>query len=204
MRISNFGIGVLHVKVKYWRIFFVTSFLCSLKFLLFHRIEYHKRCLCKKNLWLSFCDNFVIVPVKLTIDLWRSIFQWIEYNPISIMYKFQIDISSNSREIKYQNIGRAHRHTCRQTHIHRQTDWVKTIPRNPLRGRGKYVIWSYQPWVSQVPYHEIPGSLIVELSRLNISVAMSWCRIERCKFQWCICHRVEIWGAVSFSPTQKF
>ena len=42
-------------------------------------------------------------------------FQWIEYNPISILYKFQIDISSNSREIKYQSIGRTHRHTDRQT-----------------------------------------------------------------------------------------
>ena len=62
------------------------------------------------------------------------VFQWIEYNPISILYKFQIDISSNSREIKYQNIGRTHRHTHR--HTHRQTDRVKTIPRNPLRGRG--------------------------------------------------------------------
>ena len=37
----------LHVKVKYWCIFFVTSFLCSLKFLLFHRIEYPKRCITK-------------------------------------------------------------------------------------------------------------------------------------------------------------
>ena len=26
-------------------VFFVTSFLCSLKFLLFHRIEYPKRCM---------------------------------------------------------------------------------------------------------------------------------------------------------------
>ena len=41
------------------------------------------------------------VPVTLTIDLF---FQWIEYHPISILYTFQIDISSNSREIKYQNI----------------------------------------------------------------------------------------------------
>ena len=28
-------------------VFFVTSFLCSLKFLLFYRIEYPKRCLCE-------------------------------------------------------------------------------------------------------------------------------------------------------------
>ena len=42
------------------------------------------------------------------LDLWPMkvyFFQWIEYNPISILYKFQIDIYSNSREIKYQNIG---------------------------------------------------------------------------------------------------
>ena len=42
MRNSNFRIGVLHVKVKYWRIVLVTSFLWSLKFLLFHRIRVSK------------------------------------------------------------------------------------------------------------------------------------------------------------------
>ena len=42
MRNSNFGIGVLHVKSNI-DVFFVTSFLCSLEFLLFHRIEYPKR-----------------------------------------------------------------------------------------------------------------------------------------------------------------
>ena len=41
----NCGIGVLHVKRQILTYFFVTSFLCSLKFLLFHRIEYPKRCL---------------------------------------------------------------------------------------------------------------------------------------------------------------
>ena len=30
-------------------VFFVTSFLCSLEFFLFHQIEYPKRCLGKKN-----------------------------------------------------------------------------------------------------------------------------------------------------------
>ena len=30
------------------------------------------------------------------------------------MYKFQINISSNSQEIKYQNIGRTHTQTDRQ------------------------------------------------------------------------------------------
>ena len=71
-------------------------------------------------------------PWPLTYE--GQFFQWIEYNPISSLYKFKIDISSNSREIKYQNIGRTHRHTDR--HTHRQTGRVKTIPRNPLRGRG--------------------------------------------------------------------
>ena len=52
-------------------------------------------------------------------------FQCIEYNPISILYKFQIDISSNSWEIKYQNIGRTHTHTDR--HTDRQTGWKQYL-----------------------------------------------------------------------------
>ena len=43
----------------------VTSFLCSLQFLLFQRIEHPKRCLRKQIeifLWLSFCD--MTVPSK--------------------------------------------------------------------------------------------------------------------------------------------
>ena len=78
------------------------------------------------------------LPETLTFDLWRSIFfLWIEYNPISILYKFQINISSNSREIKYQNIGRTHtqtdthtnRHTDRQTYrqTDRQTGWKQYL-----------------------------------------------------------------------------
>ena len=42
---------------------FMTSFLCSLEFLLFLRIEYHKRCLGKTNeifLWLCFLDMTVL------------------------------------------------------------------------------------------------------------------------------------------------
>ena len=63
------------------------------------------------------------VSVTLTIDPWRSMFfQWIECHPINILHKFQIDISSNSREIKYQNIGRTHTHRQTHTHTDRQTD----------------------------------------------------------------------------------
>ena len=41
------------------------------------------------------------------LDLWPMKVNWIAYNPISILYTFQINISSNSREIKYQNTYRA-------------------------------------------------------------------------------------------------
>ena len=46
------------------------------------------------------------VPATLTFDLWKSMyFQWIDNDPISVLYEFQIDISTNSWEIKYQNMG---------------------------------------------------------------------------------------------------
>ena len=144
MRNSNFGIGVLHVKVKYWRIFLwrhqrayipprvyicsLTSFLYSLNFLLFHRIEYPKRCIWQNIemfLLLSFCDMTVpskcnvpsLWPWPLTYEVQYFLVNWV-LHLISILYKFQIDISSNSREIKYQNIGRTHT----RTHTNRQTD----------------------------------------------------------------------------------
>ena len=62
MRNINCGIGVLHV------IFCVTSFLCSLKFLLFQLMAHTKRCIQKKFenfLWLSFCD--ITVPSKSNV-----------------------------------------------------------------------------------------------------------------------------------------
>ena len=110
-------------------VFFVTSFLCSLKFLLFHRIEDPKRCLWK-NIEIFLCFSFCDMTSKSNVpSLWPwplthegPFFQWIEYNPISILYKFQIDISSNSREVKYQNIGR---HTDRHTHT--QTGWKQYL-----------------------------------------------------------------------------
>ena len=45
-------------------------------------------------------------PVTLTFDLSKSIFfRWIDNDPISVLYEFQIDISTNSWEIKYQKYG---------------------------------------------------------------------------------------------------
>ena len=64
----NCGIRVLHVKRQILTYFFVTSFLCSLKFLLFQLIGHTKRCL-QKNiahfLWLSLCD--MTVPSKSNV-----------------------------------------------------------------------------------------------------------------------------------------
>ena len=85
-------------------------------------IENPKRCIWKKIeifLGLGFCD--MTVPSKSNIpSLWPwpmkvNFFQSIEYSPISILYKFQIDISSI---------------LARHTGL--------TIPRNPLPRRGKY------------------------------------------------------------------
>ena len=55
----NCGIGVLHVKRQILTYFFVTSFLCSLKFLLFQLIGHAKKCL-KKNMaqFLSYYCTF--------------------------------------------------------------------------------------------------------------------------------------------------
>ena len=48
----------------------------------------------------------ITVPVTLTFDLWKSMFfQWIDKDPVSVLYEFQIDISTSSWEIKYQNMG---------------------------------------------------------------------------------------------------
>ena len=101
---SNISCGI-------W-VFFVTSFLCSLKFVLFQLIGHTKRCLqtnIKKKLCLSFCD--LIVPSKSNVpSLWLwpikvNFCRWIDNDPISVMYAFQIDISTNSWAIKYQYLG---------------------------------------------------------------------------------------------------
>ena len=132
MRNSNFGIGVLHVNKSNIDVFFVTSFLFSLKFLLFHRIEYPKRC----EMTVPSKSNVPSLwPGPLTYEGQLFLVNWVQAYRY-ILYTFQIDISSSSREIKYQNNGRTHRHT----HTDTQTDRVKTIPRNPLRGE---VIMSY-------------------------------------------------------------
>ena len=45
------------------------------------------------------------VPVTLTFYLSVKKIRCIDNDPISVLYEFQIDISTNSWEIKYQNMG---------------------------------------------------------------------------------------------------
>ena len=61
------------------------------------------------------------------LDLWPinvNFVQWIDNDPISVLYEFQINISTNSWELKYQNMGIGLLHVKRRT---RQND-VKWRP----------------------------------------------------------------------------
>ena len=53
-------------------------------------------------------------PWPLTYES-QFFFQWIDNDPISVLYEFQIDISTNSWEIKYQNMGIGLLHVKRRT-----------------------------------------------------------------------------------------
>ena len=54
--------------------------------------------------------------MTLTFDLQKSMFfQWIDNDPVSVLYEFHIDISTNSWEIKYQNMGIGLLHAKRRT-----------------------------------------------------------------------------------------
>ena len=109
--------GVLHVKREIltyllWRSLSV----CSI-FLFFHRIEYPKRCLWKKNkkiLSSSFrwydCIFKKVMYRPCDLDLWPvkvKLIYWVEYKPMIALHKFQSDISTNSREIEDQNIEKS-------------------------------------------------------------------------------------------------
>ena len=82
MRISNFGMGVLHVKVKYWRIFGdVISLLAPVFIVSSNRVSKE---VSMKKIWNFSMAQFLwynysfkkqdTVPVTLTFDLWRSIY----------------------------------------------------------------------------------------------------------------------------------
>ena len=68
-------------------------------------------------LWYDYLQKAMHRPCDL--DLWPMkifFFQWIDNDPISVLYEFQIDISTNSWEIKYQNMGIGLLHVKRRTH----------------------------------------------------------------------------------------
>ena len=100
-------------NVKYWRILCdVISLLAQVCIVSFDRA--YKEMSANKILkifydFLWYDGTFKkqsTVPVTLTFDLKVNVFfQWIDNDPISVLYEFQIDISTNSWEIKYQNIG---------------------------------------------------------------------------------------------------
>ena len=120
----NCGIGVLHVKRQiltyfWWRHLSVrSSFIVSVD-------RAYKEVSTKKILKIVYGSVFVIwlylqkaMYRPCDIDLWPmkdNFFQWIDSDPISVLYKFQIDISTNSWEIKYQNMGLGLLHVKRRT-----------------------------------------------------------------------------------------
>ena len=65
-------------------------------------------------LWYDFTfKKQCTIPVTLTFKV--NFFWWIDNDPISVLYAFQIDISTNSWEIKYQNMGIGLLHVKRST-----------------------------------------------------------------------------------------
>ena len=67
-------------------------------------------------LWYDYLKKTMYRPCDL--DLWPikvNFVQWIDNDHISVLYEFQIDISTNSWEIKYQNTGICLLHVKRRT-----------------------------------------------------------------------------------------
>ena len=101
------------LNVKYWRIFCdVISLLAQVFIVPVDRAYKEVPTIFFLNcIWLSFCD--MTVPSKNNVpSLWpwpltyeSQFFQRIDNDPMSVLYEFQIDISTNSREIKHQNMG---------------------------------------------------------------------------------------------------
>ena len=102
------------LNVKYWRIFCDVIYLFAQVFIVSVDRAY-KEVSTKQILKIVYGSVFVIwlylqkaMYRPCDIDLWPmkdNFFQWIDSDPISVLYEFQIDISTNNWEIKYQNIG---------------------------------------------------------------------------------------------------
>ena len=104
------------LNVKYWRIFCDVISLLAQVFIVSVDRAYKEASTknIKKFIWLSFCD--IIVPSKSNVpSMWPLTYRWIDNDPISVLYEFQIDIATNSWEIKYQNICIGLLHVKRRT-----------------------------------------------------------------------------------------
>ena len=101
------------LNVKYWRTFCDVIYLFAQVFIVSVDRAYKE--VYTKKYWKLSVAQFLwydctfkkqcTVPVTLTFDLWKTFFQWIDSDPISVLHEFQIDISTNGWEIKYQNMG---------------------------------------------------------------------------------------------------
>ena len=109
------------LNVKYWRIFCDVISLFALVFIVSVDRAY-KEVSTKSILKIFYGSVFVIwlylqkaMYRPVTFDLWKIIFQWIDSDPIIVLYEFQIDISAKRWEIKYQNMGICILHVKRRT-----------------------------------------------------------------------------------------
>ena len=112
------------LNVKYWRIFCDVIYLFAQVFIVSVDRAYKE--VSTKIYWKLSMAQFFVIWLYLQkamyrpcdIDLWPmkdNFFQWIDSDPISVLYEFQIDISTNSWEIKYQNMGIGLLHVKRRT-----------------------------------------------------------------------------------------
>ena len=109
------------LNVKYWRILcdviYLLAQVCIVSFDRAYKEVYTK----PKILKIFYVSVFVrwlylqkAMYRPCGLDRWhmKVFFVLIDNDPISGIYEFQIDISSNSREIKYQNMGIGFNFTC--------------------------------------------------------------------------------------------
>ena len=104
------------LNIQYLRIFCDVIFLLAPVFIVSFDKAYKE--VSYKKILNIFCGSVFVIWLYLQkpiyrpcdLDLWPmkvNYFLWIDYRPISVLYKFQSDISTNSRAIKYQNIEKS-------------------------------------------------------------------------------------------------
>ena len=108
------------LNVKYWRIFCDVISLLAQVFIVSVDRAYKE--VSKKKFYGSvFVIWLYLQKAKYhpcDLDLWPikvNFVRWIDNDSISVLYEFQIDISTNSWEIKYQNMSIGLLHVKRRT-----------------------------------------------------------------------------------------